>query len=58
MWPPFYPHSEVGSQPFPAAYVGDEPLDGHDVALWYVGHVHYDAAFPFTAGPWIRVTGM
>jgi len=57
-WSPFFPHSEVGSQPFPAAYVGDEPLDGQDVALWYVGHVHFDDAFPFTAGPWIRITGL
>jgi len=57
-WAPFYPHSEVGAQPFPAAYVGDEPLDGEDVALWYVGHVHFDSAFPFTAGPWIRVAGL
>ncbi len=57
-WGPHYPHSEVGAQPFPAAYVGHESLDGEDVALWYVGHVHYDAAFPFTAGPWIRVEGL
>jgi hypothetical protein len=57
-WGPYYPHSEVAAQPYPAAYVGDEPLDGMDVTLWYVGHVHFDAAFPFTAGPWIRVTGL
>jgi len=53
--PPYTPRSEAGSQPFPSAYVGAEPLDGQDVTLWYVAHVHYDAAFPFTAGPWIRV---
>lgn len=51
------PHSVAGAQTFPAAYVGNAPLDGKDVALWYVAHVHYDAAFPFTAGPWIRVDG-
>jgi hypothetical protein len=56
-WPPYFPHSEVGAQPFPAAFVGDEPLDGEDVTLWYVGHVHYDGAFPYTSGPWIKVTG-
>lgn len=53
-WAPFFPRSAAGSQPFPAAYVGDEALDGSDVTLWYVAHVHYDAAFPFTAGPWMR----
>ena len=57
-WAPYYPHSEAGQQPYPAAYVGDEPIDGMDVTLWYVGHVHFDAAFPFTAGPWIRVQGL
>ena len=57
-WPPFSPRSEAGSQPFPAAYVGTDPLDGHDVTLWYVAHVHYDDAFPFTAGPWLRITGI
>jgi hypothetical protein len=56
-WPPFTPRSAAGSQPFPAAYVGAEPIDGKDVTLWYVAHVHFDAAFPFTAGPWIRCTG-
>jgi hypothetical protein len=56
-WPPFTPRSEAGGQPFPAAYVGAEPLDGEDVTLWYVAHVHYDGAFPFTAGPWIRCAG-
>jgi hypothetical protein len=53
-WPPFTPKNAAGSEPFPAAYVGDRPLDGQDVTLWYVAHVHYDAAFPFTAGPWLR----
>jgi hypothetical protein len=57
-WAPTSPHSEAGAQTFPAAYVGNEPLDGHDVTLWYVAHVHYDTAFPFTAGPWIRVEGV
>lgn len=56
-WAPYSPCAEAGSQPFPAAYVGNEALDGHDVTLWYVAHVHYDAAFPFTAGPWIRLQG-
>ena len=53
-WAPYTPKSNMGSELYPAAYVDDQPLDGHDVALWYVAHVHYDAAFPFTAGPWIR----
>lgn len=57
-WPPFTPRSEPGGQPFPAAYAGAEPLDGQDVTLWYVSHVHFDEAFPFTAGPWIKVTGL
>jgi hypothetical protein len=56
-WPPFSPRSEAGSQPFPSAYVGNEPLDGQDITLWYVAHVHYDAAFPYTAGPLIRCDG-
>jgi hypothetical protein len=53
--PPFTPRAEAGSQPFPAAHVGNESLDGQDATLWYVAHVHYDAAFPFTAGPQIQV---
>jgi hypothetical protein len=53
-WPPTSPRSAAGGQPFPAGYSGDESIDGEDVCLWYVAHVHYDAAFPFTAGPWIR----
>jgi hypothetical protein len=57
-WSPSSPHSEAGGQTFPAAYVGHEELDDRDVTLWYVAHVHYDLAFPFTAGPWIRVEGM
>jgi hypothetical protein len=57
-WAPFSPRSEAGSQPYPAAYVGDEPLDGDDVTLWYVAHVHYDHSFPYTAGPWIKVEGL
>jgi hypothetical protein len=56
-WAPFTPRSEAGTQPFPAAYVGSESIDGEDVTLWYVAHVHYDAAFPFTAGPIIRCDG-
>jgi hypothetical protein len=55
--PPFTPKSAAGSQEFPAAYVGTESIDGQDVTLWYVAHVHYDAAFPFTAGPWLRIDG-
>ncbi len=57
-WPPFTPRAAVGDQPFPAAYVGAEPLDGEDVTLWYVGHIHYDQSFPVTAGPWIEVEGL
>jgi hypothetical protein len=56
-WSPFSPCSSPGGQPFPAAYVGAEDLDGQDVILWYVGHVHHDAAFPFTSGPWFRLQG-
>jgi hypothetical protein len=56
-WPPFSPRSEAGSQPFPAAYVGAEPLDNQDVTVWYVAHVHYDQSFPYTAGPWIKLDG-
>ncbi len=56
-WPPFTPRSAAGAQPFPAAYVGAEPIDGEDVTLWYVAHVNFDTAFPFTAGPWIRCAG-
>jgi hypothetical protein len=37
---------------------GDEPLDGDDVTLWYVAHVHFDQSFPYTAGPWIKVEGL
>ena len=57
-WAPFSPRSAAGSQPFPAAYVGHEILDGNDVTLWYVAHVHFDQSFPYTAGPWIRVEGL
>jgi hypothetical protein len=57
-WPPFTPHGGAGGQPFPAAYVGAEPIAGEDVTLWYVAHVHYDHAFPFTAGPWVQVEGL
>lgn len=56
-WAPFSPRNEVDAQSFPAAYIGAEPLDGQDVMLWYVAHVHYDTSFPFTAGPWIQVSG-
>ena len=41
-----------------AAYVGDEALDGDDVTLWYVAHVHFDQSFPYTAGPWVKVEGL
>jgi hypothetical protein len=57
-WAPFSPRSAAGSQPFPAAYVGHETLDGDDVTLWYVAHVHFDQSFPYTAGPWIKVEGL
>lgn len=57
-WAPFSPRSAAGTQPFPAAYLGHEELDGQDVTLWYVAHVHYDQAFPYTAGPWIKVEGL
>jgi len=57
-WPPFSPRSAAGSATFPAAYVGDETLDGDDMTLWYVAHVHFDQSFPYTAGPWIRVEGL
>ena len=43
-WPPFSPRSAAGSATFPAAYVGDEHLDGDDLTLWYVAHVHFDEA--------------
>jgi hypothetical protein len=61
-WAPFSPRSGSSSSTqaatYPAAYVGDEPLDGDDVTLWYVAHVHFDQSFPYTAGPWIRVEGL
>jgi len=57
-WAPFSPRSAAGSQPFPAAYVGDESLDGDDITLWYVAHVHFDQSFPYTAGPWVKVEGL
>ena len=56
-WAPFSPRSTAGAAPFPAAYVGREPLEDQDVALWYVAHVHYDQSFPYTAGPWIKLEG-
>ena len=55
-WAPYTPHRGAGLQSFPAAYVGEEPIEGEDVTLWYVAHVNYGTAFPFTAGPWIRCT--
>ena len=57
-WAPYSPRSAAGVQTFPAAYVGEEPLDGDDVTLWYVAHVHFDQSFPYTAGPWIKVAGL
>jgi hypothetical protein len=57
-WTPVSPRNDEDAQSFPAAYVGSESLDGQDVMLWYVTHVHYDDAFPFTTGPWIRVQGL
>jgi len=56
-WPPFSPRPTAGPQSFPAAYAGHESLDGQDVTLWYVAHVHYDQSFPYTAGPWIKLDG-
>ena len=50
-WPPLSPHTGDGGHPYPAAYVGRESVDGHDVTLWYVAHVHHGPSFPFTAGP-------
>ena len=51
---PLSPRVDDGAQSFPAGYGGNDSIDGEDVTLWYVAHVHYDAAFPFTAGPWVR----
>jgi Cu2+-containing amine oxidase len=56
-WAPYSPRAEATAQPFPAAYVGHEALDGEDVTVWYVAHVHYDQSFPYTAGPWLKVEG-
>jgi hypothetical protein len=56
-WAPYSPRSAAGAATFPAAYVGDEPLDGDDVTLWYVAHVHFSQSFPYTAGPWIKIAG-
>ena len=55
-WGPYTPKNAGGAVPFPMAYLDDQPIDGHDVALWYVAHVHFDSAFPFTAGPWLQYT--
>ncbi len=55
-WIPPSPQGENSNETFPAAYAGSEDIEGKDVALWYVAHVHYDTAFPFTAGPWIQVS--
>lgn len=57
-WAPFSPRASAAAAPFPAAYLGEEPIDGKDIALWYVAHIHYDQSFPYTAGPWIRVEGL
>ena len=57
-WAPYSPRSTAGAQAFPAAYVGEEPLEGEDVTLWYVAHVHFDQSYPYTAGPWIKVDGL
>jgi hypothetical protein len=57
-WAPYSPRSAAGGQTFPAAYVGDEPLGGDDVTLWYVAHVHFSQSFPYTAGPSIKVAGL
>jgi len=55
-WIPPAPQSENGRNNYPSAYAGSEELNGKDVALWYVAHVHYDTSFPFTSGPWIQVS--
>jgi len=57
-WAPYSPRSAAGAQTFPAAYVGNEALDGDDVTLWYVAHIHFDQSFPYTAGPWVKVSGL
>ena len=54
---PLSPRTEFGNATVPAAYLGHEELDAHDVTLWYVAHVHFDQSFPYTAGPWIKVEG-
>jgi len=56
-WAPFTPRAGQGAATFPSAYVGDEALDGDDVTLWYVAHVHFDQSFPYTAGPWVEIKG-
>jgi hypothetical protein len=53
-WQPHGPRTSPGGQPFPNGYEGGDEIDGADVTLWYVAHVHFDASFPFTAGPWVR----
>ena len=53
-WQPHGPRTSPGAQPFPNGYAGDDEIDGADVTLWYVAHVHFDASFPFPAGPWVR----
>lgn len=57
-WTPISPRNDDDAQPFPAAYSGSDSLDGQDVMLWYVTHIHYDQSFPFTTGPWIRIHGL
>lgn len=52
--PPITPHNRAGDQPFPAGYPGDDSIDGCDLTLWYVAHVHYRSSFPYTAGPSAR----
>ncbi len=55
--PPLTPHGGVGEEPFPASYPGQEPIEGDDLALWYVAHIHYRSSFPYTAGPLLRAEG-
>lgn len=55
--PPITPHNQLVDEPFPAGYPGADPIDGCDLTLWYVAHVHYRSSFPYTAGPVLRMQG-
>jgi hypothetical protein len=54
---PITPHNRADDQPFPAGYPGEESIEGCDLTLWYVAHVHYRSSFPYTAGPQLRAEG-